>query len=329
MDKNIITLSRFINDQENLHPRATGAFSSILYNLVLAAKVIWREVTKAGLVDILGTNATTNIQGETQQKLDVFANEAIRKFTRHSGELCVLASEEEENFIDLTNTYPNAKYVLLFDPLDGSSNIDVNAPIGTIFSLYERISPPDSTDLLPDCLQKGTAQVASGYILYGSSTMLIYTTGHGTHGFTLDPSIGEFLLSHPNIKIPNKGKIYSFNEGNYHKWNKSIKNYIDSVKEKDEKKKTPYKSRYIGSLVADFHRTLFKGGIFGYPSDTKNPSGKLRLLYEANPMAFIIEQAGGKAVNEQGKRILEIEPKELHQRIPLFLGSSENIEELF
>lgn len=326
MHRKIITLDLFINEQEHRYPEATGALSSILYNLVLAGKVIWREVSKAGLVDILGATGNENIHGEIRQKLDVFANEAILKFTQRSGEICVLASEEETSFVDVTDTYPHATYVLLYDPLDGSSNIDVNAPIGTIFSIYKRISPPDTDNLLPDCLQPGIKQIAAGYLLYGSSTMLVYTTGAGTHGFTLDPSIGEFLLSHKNIQIPEKGSIYSFNEGNYHRWDKKIRSYLDHIKNPSDQK--PYKSRYIGSLVADVHRTLCRGGIFGYPADSKNPQGKLRLLYEANPMALLIEQAGGKAINQEGARILEIQPVELHQRVPLFVGSKSNIEEL-
>ncbi|MEI6222634.1 MAG: class 1 fructose-bisphosphatase [bacterium] len=325
MHEKIITIDRYIAEQEHEYPEATGAFSSILYNLVLAAKVTWREVSKAGLVNIVGSADQTNIQGEEQQKLDVFANNAIIKFCQQSREVCVMASEEEDTIIDLSANFPDAKYVLLFDPLDGSSNIDVNAPIGTIFSIYRRVG---ASELTEECLQPGIKQVAAGYIIFGSSTMLVYTTGRGTHGFTLDPSIGEFLLSHPDIRIPEKGTIYSCNEGNFSKWNESVKQYVQWVKESDAGTKRPYKARYIGSLIADVHRTLLKGGIFAYPAEIKTPKGKLRLCYEANPMAFVVEQAGGMGVNEQGQRILEQKPSELHERTSLYLGSVQNIEEL-
>lgn len=320
----IITLERHIIDGERKHPGATGHFSNILRDLTLAIKIIWREVSKAGLVNILGATKKENVHGEIVKKLDEYADETIFKAMDHGGHLCVMASEENENIILIPEKYPKGKYVLLFDPLDGSSNIDANVSIGTIFSLYKRISS-NGNGTLTDCIQPGYKQVAAGYVVYGSSTMLVYTTGDGVHGFTLDPSIGEFLLSHENIKIPSKGKIYSVNEGNYTWWHDGVKKYIKYLQEEDKNSNRPYSGRYIGSLVADFHRTLLYGGIFLYPSDKKNINGKLRLMYEANPLSMIVENAGGSSSNGV-KRILDIVPEKLHQRTPLFIGSSEDVK---
>jgi fructose-1,6-bisphosphatase I len=322
-ENKIITIERHINEGERAHPGASGSFSGLLKDLTLAFKVIWREVSKAGLVDILGSLGRENIHGDDVKKLDVFAHETIYKAMDHGGHLCVMASEENENVLNIPEHYPTGKYVLIYDPLDGSSNIDANVTIGTIFSLYRRItlSGPGS---LPDCLQPGYKQVAAGYVMYGSSTMIVYTTGDGVHGFTLDPSIGEFLLSHEDIRIPKKGKIYSVNEGNYHRWSDGVKNYIHYLQEEDKATSRPYSARYVGSLVGDIQRTLLYGGIFLYPADTKNPNGKLRLMYEGNPMAYLMEQAGGRATNGC-KRILDIQPKLLHERTPLFIGSEEDV----
>lgn len=280
-----------------------------------------REVNKAGLVDILGYTGDVNVQGERVQKLDMFAHQHFLDALSVGGQVCVIASEENDDVIPVTNPQSRgAEYVVLIDPLDGSSNIDVNVSIGTIFSVLRRKSVGPMAGDIDDCLQKGTEQVAAGYIIYGSSTMLVYTTGHGVNGFTLDPSIGEFLLSHPSMKVPDKCNIYSLNEGNYRKFEPGLKEYLRHIKGKYDPTVRPYAARYIGSLVADFHRNLLRGGVFIYPAFIDKPEGKLRLLYEANPMAFLIEQAGGVATN--GKtRILEIEPKELHQRTPLYMGN--------
>ena len=323
MPSTLITIERHIIEQQKEYPQATGEFSALLYDIAFAAKVISREVNKAGLVDILGASGRENVQGEQVMKLDEFANEVIYKAMDHTGRLACMASEEEEEVIPIPNQFKAGKYVLLYDPLDGSSNIDVNVSIGTIFSIHRKVSTGER-GTLEDCLQPGYKQVAAGYVIYGSSTMLVYTAGNGVFGFTLDPSVGEFLLSHNHIQIPKKGSIYSVNEGNYYKWDKNIQRYIDYLKTPDKATKRPYKSRYIGSLVADFHRNLLYGGIFLYPADASNPSGKLRLLYEANPMAFIVEQAGG-AASDGYRRILDIEPKELHQRTPLIIGSYEDV----
>ena len=323
MPSTLITIERHIIEQQKEYPQATGEFSALLYDIAFAAKVISREVNKAGLVDILGASGRENVQGEQVMKLDEFANEVIYKAMDHTGRLACMASEEEEEVIPIPNQFKAGKYVLLYDPLDGSSNIDVNVSIGTIFSIHRKVSAGER-GTLEDCLQPGYKQVAAGYVIYGSSTMLVYTAGNGVFGFTLDPSVGEFLLSHNHIQIPKKGSIYSVNEGNYYKWDKNIQRYIDYLKTPDKATKRPYKSRYIGSLVADFHRNLLYGGIFLYPADASNPNGKLRLLYEANPMAFIVEQAGG-AASDGYRRILDIEPKELHQRTPLIIGSYEDV----
>jgi fructose-1,6-bisphosphatase I len=325
----ITTLNEFILDKQAEFPYATGELSRLLHDIGIAAKIINREVNKAGLVNILGAVGSQNIQGEEQQKLDVFADNQFINAFRAGGEVCAIASEENDDIL-IFDDRKDAKYIVCFDPLDGSSNIDVNVSIGTIFSIYKRLSL--SKDVSEnDFLQKGTEQVAAGYVIYGSSTMLVYTTGHGVNGFTLDPSIGEFCLSHPQIKIPENGKIYSINEGSYNLFPSAIQEYLKWVKQEDNETNRPYSARYIGSMVADLHRNLIKGGIFMYPSTTKAPEGKLRLLYECNPLAFIVEQAGGKATTGT-HRILEISPKELHQRVPVIIGSKnmvEQVEELF
>lgn len=320
-----ITIERHIIEQQKKFPQATGEFSALLYDIAFAAKVISREVRKAGLVDILGLTGKENVQGEQVQKLDEFADEMIFRAMDHTGRLCCMASEEREDIIAIPEQFDCGKYVLLYDPLDGSSNIDANVSIGTIFSIHRKISDGER-GTLDDCLQPGYRQAGAGYVIYGSSTMLVYTAGNGVFGFTLDPSVGEFLLSHDGIKIPKRGKIYSVNEGNYNRWDTSVQNYINHLKTPDKESGRPYSSRYIGSLVADFHRNLLYGGIFLYPADKKNPNGKLRLLYEANPLAFVVEQAGGYASTGH-ERILDIQPKELHQRVPLIIGSYDDVKE--
>lgn len=316
----ITTVQQHILDQERLYPGATGDFTALLTSLTVAAKIISREVNKAGLAKIIGETGETNIQGEKVQKLDEFSQDTICRTMGHSGHVCVMASEESENIIPIPDGGTHGKYVLMFDPLDGSSNIDVNASIGTIFSVHHKISSGNEDGSLEDCLQIGTKQLAAGYFIYGSSTMMVYTTGQGVHGFTLDPSLGEFLLSHENIKTAPRGKIYSINEGNACQWDAGTRAYIDYVKGVDKADGRPYSLRYIGSLVADFHRNLLKGGIFLYPG----PKGKLRLLYEAAPLAMIVEQAGGAATTGE-QRILEIVPTSLHQRVPLIIGSSKDV----
>lgn len=325
MSINFMTLPRHILMREKQHPEATGELSALLHDLSLAAKVISLEVNKAGLVDILGFTGTNNVHGEQVKKLDIYAHEMLIRAMDHGGHLCVMASEEEENIIHIPTRHKIGKYVMLFDPLDGSSNIDANVSIGTIFSIYRRISPDGTPGTLEDCLQPGTEQVAAGYIIYGSSTMMVYTTGEGVYGFTLDPAFGEFLLSHNNIQIPKKANIYSINEGNYKYWRSGLKKYIKFIQGAYDREEKPYSARYIGSMVADIHRNLLYGGIFIYPADKRNPNGKLRLMYECNPMAFIIEAAGGKAI-DGSKRILEIQPKELHQRVPIYIGSADAVD---
>ena len=324
MEKSI-TLNEFIIHQQAEFPEATGNFSCLLHHIGIAAKKVNREVNKAGLVDILGRSGCENVQGEEQQKLDVYANEAFMEELQASGECCGIASEENE---DVTTFHEglcrNAKYIVCMDPLDGSSNIDVNVSVGTIFSIYRRKSPIGEAAVLDDFLQKGSEMVAAGYIIYGSSTMLVYTVGRGVNGFTLDPSLGEFCLSHPNIKTPASGKIYSINEGNYEKFPVGIKKYIKYCQEKDAKTNRPYTSRYIGSLVADFHRNMLKGGVFMCPSTDSHPNGKLRLLYECNPIAFIAEQAGGLAFSEEG-RILDLQPEAIHQRVTFYAGAHDMV----
>lgn len=313
-----MTLTKFLMQEQRARPGSTGNFTSMFSDLVTAAKLISREVNKAGLLDILGSAGFENVQGEEVQKLDIYANQAIIQTMSYGGHLAGMASEENEEMIRIDGKYPKGTYLLLFDPLDGSSNIDVNISVGTIFSILRCSSGKDA--VVDDFLKPGVEQVASGYILYGSSTMFVYTTGQGVHGFTLDPSVGEFLLSHENIRIPEKGKIYSINEGNSKYWYEGTARYVEKLKEEGTR------GRYVGSLVSDFHRNLLKGGIFIYPGDKLSPAGKLRLMYEANPLAFIVEQAGGKA-STGSERILEVQPTELHQRVPLVIGSKKDVEE--
>ncbi len=320
-----VTIERHIIEQQRDFPEATGDFSALLYDIAFAAKMISREVNKAGLVDILGLTGRENVQGEKVQKLDEFANEIIFKAMDHTGRLCCMASEEEEDIIPIPEEFKTGKYVLLHDPLDGSSNIEANVSIGTIFSIQRKVSSGER-GTIEDCLQPGSRQVAAGYIIYGSSTMLVYTAGKGVFGFTLDPSVGEFLLSHRYIQAPKRGKIYSCNEGNYYHWDENLRRYVDYLKSDRNANGKPYKARYIGSLVADFHRNLLYGGIFLYPADASSKNGKLRLLYEANPLAFIAEQAGGYASNGS-QRILDIQPESLHQRTPLIIGSYDDVKE--
>jgi len=320
----VVTIDRHIIEEERKYPEATGRLSNILTDIALAAKLIYREVAKAGLVDILGRTGEENVQGEAVQKLDEFAQEVIYNAMDHGGNLCCMVSEEVEDVIPIPARFPTGDYVLVFDPLDGSSNIDVNVSIGTIFSIYRKISG-SSRGTIRDCLQPGRTQVVAGYVVYGSSTMLVYSSGSGVHGFTLDPSIGEFLLSHPDIRLPQPPEpYYSVNEAYYLRWSPAQRRMVDCLKGMGERHMEPFRSRYIGSLVADFHRTLLKGGIFMYPRDTASPEGKLRLLYEAAPLALICEQAGGRA--SDGERdILDIVPQGLHQRTPLYLGSAEYV----
>ncbi|XYU91331.1 class 1 fructose-bisphosphatase [Pasteurella multocida] len=320
-------MGQFIVEKQAEYPNAKGELSGILSSIRLVAKVIHRDINKAGLTNnIIGTSGAENVQGETQMKLDLFAHNTMKQALISREEVAGFASEEEENFVAFdTERGRNAKYVILTDPLDGSSNIDVNVAVGTIFSIYRRVSPIGTPVTLEDFMQPGHRQVAAGYIVYGSSTMLVYTTGNGVNGFTYDPSLGVFCLSHENIQIPANGKIYSINEGQYLKFPQGVKKYIKYCQEEDKATHRPYTSRYIGSLVSDFHRNMLKGGIYIYPSATNYPNGKLRLLYEGNPMAFLAEQAGGMA-SDGYQRILDIQPTELHQRVPLFLGSKEMVE---
>ncbi len=316
-----ITLNEFIINQQAEIPEATGNFSRLLHHIGIAAKKVNREINKAGLVDILGRAGHENVQGEEQQKLDVYANDAFMEELQASGECCGIVSEENDEVTTFhEGLCRDAKYIVCMDPLDGSSNIDVNVSVGTIFSIYRRKSPIGQAAVLEDFLQKGSDMLAAGYIIYGSSTMLVYTTGCGVNGFTLDPSIGEFCLSHSNIKTPEAGKIYSINEGNYEKFPIGIKKYIKYCQEKDPKTSRPYTSRYIGSLVADFHRNMLKGGVFMYPPTDSHPTGKLRLLYECNPIAFIAEQAGGMAFSGD-ERTLDMQPEAIHQRTSFYVGS--------
>lgn len=325
----IKTLGEFIVDQQMEYPDATGELTSLFSSIRLAAKILHREINKAGLADITGAAGAANVQGEQQQKLDVYANERFKVALAQRGVVCGIASEEEEQFVKFEETKNlEGKYVVLIDPLDGSSNIDVNVSVGTIFSIYRRVSPVGSHVTEADFLQPGHKQIAAGYVIYGSSTMLVYSSGNGVNGFTYDPTIGVFCLSHPDLRIPESGTIYSINEGNYVHFPDGVKKYIKYCQEEDKATKRPYTSRYIGSLVSDFHRNLIKGGIYMYPSTSSHPNGKLRLLYECNPMAFLIEQAGGKAIAGPGRRILDIQPTELHQRCPLFVGSPQMVDKL-
>jgi len=328
VNRKVLTLDEFTIQQLRDFPHATGELSNLLRDMGLAAKRVNVEVNKAGLVDILGDAGTINVQGEDVKKLDIFANNQFMGVLRHGISCAGIGSEELDEFVVFDDEISNnSKYVCLFDPLDGSGNIDVNVSIGTIFSVYRRVSPKGSPCTKEDFLQPGRNQVAAGYIVYGSSTMMVYATRRGVNGFTLDPSIGEFTLSHPNIKCPESGKFYSVNHGNFFQYEDKVKAYIDACQKKTKENGGPYTQRYIGSMVADVHRNLIKGGIFMYPATIDKPKGKLRLLYECNPFAFIVEVAGGKAINGK-ERILDVKPTELHQRSPLFIGSRLMMEEL-
>ncbi len=316
----VVTISRFLVEEERRHPQATGAFTALLHDIALAAKVIGREVNKAGLVDILGAAGDENVHGEEVQKLDAFANRVIYRALDHTGLVACMASEENETFIPIPEKFPAGEYVVIYDPLDGSSNIDVNVSIGTIFSIHRKISDGER-GTLEDCLQPGSRQVAAGYVLYGSSTMLVYTAGSGVHGFTLDPSIGEFILSHPLMRFPDPPKkVYSVNEAYYARWSRGQQRLVTYLKTHGD-----FGSRYIGSLVADIHRTLLQGGLFMYPAESQKPHGKLRLMYEAAPMAMIMEQAGGRA-SDGRMDIMDIQPEALHQRVPLYIGCREFVD---
>jgi fructose-1,6-bisphosphatase I len=318
----VVTIERYIIEQERLYPEATGELSGLLYDIALAAKMIANKVRMAGLADIIGSTNHENVQGEIQQKLDVIANDMIIKAMDHTGRLCAMASEEEPDIIAIPDHFRCGKYLLMFDPLDGSSNIDVNVPVGTIFSVVRKITRGSKGEL-EDALQPGRRQVAAGYIIYGSSTMMVYTTGQGAHGFTLDPQIGEFLLSHPDIRIPERGRYLSVNDSYEQVWDEPTRALMRRYRGMDGER-DPMNVRYVGSLVADFHRNLLGGGLFAYPANAKSPRGKLRLLYEASPLAFVVEQAGGMATDGT-RRILDIEPTELHQRTPLFIGSKDDV----
>jgi len=324
----LITLDEFIIQGQKDSPGATGELSGLLRDIGVAAKIVNRDLSKAGLVEnILGNTGDTNVQGEEVKKLDEFANTILIQCLKTSGECCGIASEEEDTFVSFheERQCANAKYIVLFDPLDGSSNIDCIAPVGTIFSIYKRLSPIGGPCTAEDFLQPGHRQVAAGYVIYGSSTMLVYTTGNGVNGFTLDIAIGEFCLSHPDIQTPAAGKTYSLNQGNYYDFSEGVQQYIDYCQSTEGKK--AYSLRYIGSMVADFHRNLLKGGIFIYPAGKKTPNGKLRLMYECNPMAFLQEQAGGQA-STGSQRVLDVQPTELHQRVPVFIGSDAMVNDV-
>ena len=325
LDRTLVTtLERFILEQEALHPDATSELTNLLYDLALGAKLIAAQIRRAGLVNILGTAGAVNVQGEEQQKLDVFANATLKNALNHTGRVCAMASEEDEELIPIPEGYPAGRYTVLFDPLDGSSNIDVNGPVGTIFAILHRVTT-EGQGTLADVLQPGRRLVAAGYILYGSSVMMVYSAGHGVHGFTLDPTIGEFLLSHEQIRTPPTGRYYSVNESNFGRWSPGVQRAVRGFHGDDPARLRGKNSRYIGSLVADFHRNLIAGGIYLYPGDTNHPDGKLRLLYECMPMAFLSEAAGGKATD--GRRpILDIEPADLHQRTPLVIGGAADVD---
>ena len=318
-----MTLERHILECQRGATGATGEFSILLHEVSLAAKIVNSRVNAAGLADILGLTGERNVQGEEVQRLDAFAHETFVRTFEAGGQLCAMASEEAEEIIPIPEPYPTGKYVLLFDPLDGSSNIDVNGSLGSIFSIHRRVTSGREGGLA-DCLQPGRGQACAGYVIYGASTMLVYTTGDGVHGFTLDPAVGEFFLSHEDMRMPPRGKTYSVNEGNTATWSDGVRNLVEHWKTPDKPTGRPYGQRYVGTLVADFHRTLLTGGIFMYPADTKYPRGKLRLLYECNPMAFIADRAGGAAIDGE-RRILDLEPKVLHERCPLFIGSREDV----
>jgi fructose-1,6-bisphosphatase I len=323
-DSSIVTIERFILEQERMHPEATGDLTNLLYDIALAAKVISGYVRRAGLVDVLGAFGRENVQGEEQQKLDVIANETVKQAIGFTGRVCVMASEEDGDPVPVAKHRNPGKYVLLYDPLDGSSNIDVNVSIGTIFSIHKRVTPDHGPGTLQDCLQAGSKQVAAGYVIYGSSTVLAYSVGHGVHLFTLDPTIGEFRLLSRGIRTPATGKFYSVNESYYQRWTDGYRRVVQQLKGVEDPAERK-NARYIGSLVADFHRNLLAGGVFMYPADSRAPHGKLRLCYEANPLAFIAEQAGGAATDGH-RRILDIVPTELHQRTPLLIGSTNDVE---
>ncbi|NAS31947.1 class 1 fructose-bisphosphatase [Flavobacteriaceae bacterium R38] len=325
MSKKNQTLGEFIIENQTEFKYSSGELSKLINAIRLAAKVVNHEVNKAGLVDIIGAAGDTNVQGEDQQKLDVLANEKFIQTLTKREIVCGIASEEEDDFISINSQDENHqnKYIVLIDPLDGSSNIDVNVSVGTIFSIYRRVTPVGTPVTLQDFLQPGRNQVAAGYVIYGTSTMLVYTTGHGVNGFTLNPAIGTFYLSHPNMEFPETGKIYSINEGNYNHFPQGVKDYLKYCQKEEGDR--PYTSRYIGSLVSDFHRNMIKGGIYIYPKSSMASNGKLRLLYECNPMAFLAEQANAKA-SDGFTRILDIEPTELHQRVPFFCGSRKMVE---
>lgn len=322
------TLSQFIAEKQSDFPYAKGELSRLLRDLALAGKLVSREVNKAGITDILGEANSENVQGEKQKKLDLFANEQFIQALKRGGDVAMIVSEEDEDEVILDNELStDSNYTIAMDPLDGSSNIDVNAAVGTIFSIYRRKSPLNEKPNIEDILQPGTEQVAAGYIIYGTSTMLVYTTGKGVNGFTLDPSIGEFCLSHPDMKIPEEGFIYSVNEGNYIYFPQGIKDYIKFCQVYDPATKRPYNSRYAGSMIADIHRSMLKGGIFLYPSSWDHKEGKIRLMYECNPLSFIVEQAGGRASTGY-KRVMEIQPEKIHQRIPIVMGSKSMVEKV-
>ena len=326
MNEQIVTIERHIIEQQRKYPGATGVLSNLLYDIALAAKIIARETSRAGLAEILGLAGKTNVQGEQQMKLDVFANAMMTRMNSYTGRLAVMASEEEEDVIPIAEEYEIGKYVLVFDPLDGSSNIDVGVSVGTVFGIYHRLSA-GGAGTLGDCLQKGRALVAAGYVIYGSSTVMVYTTGQGVHGFTLDPGLGEFLLSSPDICIPARPKYYSVNHGYGQYWSTGVRRFtrwLQGMDQEDPRK--PLSSRYIGSLVADFHRNLLAGGVFYYPADVRKPGGKLRLVYEAIPLAFVAEHAGGYA-SDGHRNILDVQPENLHQRTPLFVGNRELVEQ--
>jgi fructose-1,6-bisphosphatase I len=325
----ITTLGQFIIEKQMDFPFAKGELSRLLRDIGIASKIISREVNKAGLTQILGDFGSVNVQGEDVKKLDIIGNETFIWALSKGGEVCAMASEENDDMIPLNGFYSKSgKYVVCIDPLDGSSNIDVNVSIGTIFSIYRRISEPGSEPDLKDVLQAGNKLVGAGYVVYGTSTMLVYSTGAGVNGFTLDPSIGEFCLSHPDIMTPKDGKVYSINEGNAAEFPEGVKTYLDWVKGTNKEENRPYTARYIGSMVADFHRNLLKGGVFIYPPTAKAPNGKLRLLFECIPLAFITEQAGGKATVGDGSRILDVIPEKLHQRVPVIMGSANMVDKL-
>jgi fructose-1,6-bisphosphatase I len=313
------TLDRFLLERQRRFPEARGEFTQLFQQLALAGKIIASRVNQAGLAGLLGHTGKINVQGETVQKLDEFANDTLIRALEGGGQVCVMASEEVDDPIPIPTRYPKGKYVLMFDPLDGSTNIDVNISIGTIFSVHRRISEGTEPSLA-DCLQPGNKQVAAGYIIYGSSCMFVFTTGDGVHGFTLDPTVGEFFLSHPDLQMPERGKTYSINEGNEAVWDERVRKWVTWLKTPDKASGRPYSARYIGTLVADFHRTLLKGGVFAYPADKKNVNGKLRLLYEAAPMAMLAAHAGGVATTGT-QAILDVTPTQLHQRVPLYIGS--------